>query len=85
MHKTMVIIICLFTSMITGENLFAANMQEKPLIIRGLSLGMDAIEAKNTLDKVLNNGWKAGSIDSIYNLIQGYRPGLYRWRRGNFR
>jgi hypothetical protein len=58
--------------------LFCFNVviaQEKPLIIKGLYIGMDINAARNTIEKLLGKDWRLSSIGETYKILSDYRFG----------
>jgi len=48
---------------------------EKPLIIKGLYIGMDINEARNILTQLLGKEWKLSNIGDSWKILQDYRFG----------
>jgi len=58
--------------------LFCFNIvmaQEKPMIMRGLYIGMDINNARNIVEKLLGKDWHLSSISETYKILSDYRFG----------
>jgi len=53
----------------------AVMAQEKPLIVKGLYIGMDVNEARNIIEKLLGKEWKITPIGDSMTVLQDYRFG----------
>jgi hypothetical protein len=67
-----------------------AVAQEKPLIIKGLYIGMDVNNARNILLQLLVKEWKIGPVGESANVLQDFRFGeekIFGWKSptDNFR
>lgn len=71
--RIVIIVLCLFC--ISHELQALANAEEKPLVIKGISLDMDIYEARMVMDKLLSKDWVVSSVGKSDNLLTDYRFG----------
>jgi hypothetical protein len=65
---------CLIIILFITMPIYAADTKEKPLIIKGLQIGMSGAAAKAVLDRVLNKDWSASNVDIRDRLLIDYKP-----------
>ena len=53
----------------------AVMAQEKPLIIKGLYIGMNVNDARNIIEKLLGKEWKITPIEDSMKVLEDYRFG----------
>jgi hypothetical protein len=53
----------------------AAVAQEKPLIIKGLYIGIDVNDARNKMEQLLGKDWQLSSIGKTSTIAEDYRFG----------
>jgi hypothetical protein len=56
-------------------NLNTAIAQEKPLVIKGLFIGMETTEAKQILMQLLPHNWTISQTGETYKVLLNYRTG----------
>jgi hypothetical protein len=53
----------------------AVTAQEKPLIVKGLFIGMDVNDARNITEQLLGKEWKVTPVGDSMKVLEGYRFG----------
>ena len=62
-----------YTNMASAQNI--TIKPEKPLIIKGLYIGMDIQEAKKVTEQILGKDWKVGPVGEKRKILADYRFG----------
>jgi hypothetical protein len=74
-HKLLIFVCSI--SLLIAMPVYASDTSEKPIVIKGLWIGMGAAEAKTAIDlALLNKSWSASAIDTRYRFLIDYKPGI---------
>jgi hypothetical protein len=68
----------IITFIIAFAVLFSVNFalaQEKPLIIKGLYIGMNVNDARNIMEQLLGKDWKISPVSDTKSILRDYRFG----------